>query len=131
MLLNSRRKWIYPQQSCQVGNIVLLRDEDAPRNKWALARISKTYPSRDGLIRKVQVITAKSGPRRTYDRPYTNWLPFFHKKSEPYRQTINDKHLRGHYIMLKTLYPCNNNILVTKFLPFARDTVTVYLHIIL
>ena len=64
--LNSRPKWTGPKRNCQVGDVVLLKD-DAPRNRWPLARISKVLPSKDGLVRKVEVRTSKEA--KVYQRP--------------------------------------------------------------
>ena len=52
------------------GDIVLLCAKDSPRNQWPMAIITKVYPSKDKLVRKVQVATTSSdGKRRFYDRP--------------------------------------------------------------
>ena len=68
-LLYRRQKWTDTRRNSQVGDIVLMRDNDLPRNQWPLARITKVYSSQDGLIRKVQVLTTKEGKHKTFDRP--------------------------------------------------------------
>jgi hypothetical protein len=50
---------------------VLMRDKEAPRNDWPLARVSKTFPSQDGNVRKVEVETAREDRKNRYLRPVT------------------------------------------------------------
>lgn len=51
------------------GDVVLMCDSDHPRNRWPLALISKVYPSKDQLVRKVQCTIVKDDLKKTYDRP--------------------------------------------------------------
>lgn len=67
--LQQRQKWTHPRRNLQVDDVVIIKDKDTPRNNWQLARVSTTYPSSDGLVRKVQVALAdscldKDGKRR-------------------------------------------------------------------
>ena len=39
-------------------DVVMIKDENLPRNVWQLARVSAVYPSSDGQVRKVQVSLA-------------------------------------------------------------------------
>ena len=64
-----RRKWNTPQRDSRVGDIVLLQDDDLPRNQWPLARVTKVFPSKDGRIRKVQLLLAREGRRKILERP--------------------------------------------------------------
>ena len=57
-LLQVRQKWLRPRRNLEVGDVVVLKEEDLPRNCWKLARISRTYPGTDGLVRKVQIVLA-------------------------------------------------------------------------
>ena len=41
-------------------DVVLVKDENLPRNQWQLARVVRTYPSDDGLVRKVKILLADS-----------------------------------------------------------------------
>ena len=41
-----------------VDDVVMIKDENLPRNVWQLARVSAVYPSSDGQVRKVQVSLA-------------------------------------------------------------------------
>jgi hypothetical protein len=55
-----RSKWIKPQRNMIVGDIVVIKDQNASRNLWRLARVDTTYPSNDGLVRKVKLAMATS-----------------------------------------------------------------------
>ena len=57
-LLQVRQKWLRPRRNLEVGDVVVLKEEDLPRICWKLARISRTYPGTDGLVRKVQIVLA-------------------------------------------------------------------------
>ncbi|CAB3996780.1 Hypothetical predicted protein [Paramuricea clavata] len=66
------------KQNLQVGDIVIDKDEDLPRNQWQLAKVTKTYPNDDGLVRKVEIQKAtgnldKTGRRKnslsSFERP--------------------------------------------------------------
>ena len=52
-------------------DLVLLRCKELARNDWPIARINTTFPSADGKVRKVEVMTAKDGVKATYVRPVT------------------------------------------------------------
>ena len=36
-----------------VGDVVIFKQDEGPRNQWPLARVVEVYPSEDGCIRKV------------------------------------------------------------------------------
>ena len=55
--LQVRQKWQEPKRSFQVGDVVLVLNENTPRNLWPLARVEKVFPGRDGLVRSVEVKT--------------------------------------------------------------------------
>ena len=48
--LQERQKWHHNIANFRVNDVVLLKDENLPRNQWPLARISKVLPSDDGLV---------------------------------------------------------------------------------
>ena len=41
-----------------VGDIVVIKDENAPWNMWKLARVEDAFTSKDGLVRKVKLAIA-------------------------------------------------------------------------
>lgn len=70
--LQSRRKWHKTQRNLQPGDIVLLKQSQAPRNEWTMAIITSTFPSSDGKVRKVEVRTSSQGVSKTYLRPISD-----------------------------------------------------------
>ena len=54
--LQERSKWTRPRRNMQVGDVVLVKDDNKARNRWSLARVIETYPNEaDGLVRSVKV----------------------------------------------------------------------------
>jgi len=58
--LQQRQKWIRPRRNLQVNDIVLIKDGNAPRNQWPMARVEDTTLDSDGLVRKVRLIVGDS-----------------------------------------------------------------------
>lgn len=50
-----RQRWHTPRRNLQVGDIVMMKGEDAHRNEWRLGRVSETTTDKDGLVRRVKV----------------------------------------------------------------------------
>ena len=64
--LTERKKWrTRSQTDVQIGDLVLVVEDNLPRGRWNLGRVVKTFPGDDGLIRTVEVQT-KQG---TFKRP--------------------------------------------------------------
>ena len=63
--LQLRSKWIEPSPNMNIGDLVLVVDNNVPRCHWNLGRITEVVPGRDNNIRIVKVKT-KSG---VYLRP--------------------------------------------------------------
>ena len=57
-MLQSRQKWNRPHRNISVGDVVILKEGEEPRNKWPLAKVVQVYPSDDGYVRKVRVLKA-------------------------------------------------------------------------
>lgn len=54
--LQERCKWTRPRRNMQVGDVVIVKDDNKARNRWSLARVIETYPNKaDGLVRSVKV----------------------------------------------------------------------------
>lgn len=64
-----RRKWHSTRRNLEEGDVVLLKDKQARRNEWPMGRILKTYPSKDGLVRKMEVKVTSHHPPKTCLRP--------------------------------------------------------------
>lgn len=58
--LQIRQKWTTANTGLKVGDVVLIKDDNAHRNKWATARVTELLPSSDNLVRKVRLIMASS-----------------------------------------------------------------------
>ncbi|XP_027140530.1 uncharacterized protein LOC109138253 [Larimichthys crocea] len=56
--LQPRQKWQKTRRNLKVNDIVLLKDEQAPRNEWKLARIAEVYPESDDRVRKVRLLVS-------------------------------------------------------------------------
>ena len=60
-------KWHYPSKNIEVGDIVVLQENNLAPTKWELVRVIEVYPSKDGLVRVVTIRTSNG----TYKRPVT------------------------------------------------------------
>ena len=63
--LQERRRWQEKESNLQEGDVVVVIDDAVPRGRWPVGRVVRTYPSEDGLVRKVCVQIRRS----EYDRP--------------------------------------------------------------
>lgn len=59
-LLQERQKWTTKTRSFKIGDLVLVVDQQAPRNLWPLARIVNVYPDKYDNVRFVDVALAKN-----------------------------------------------------------------------
>ena len=57
--LQNREKWNNQKRNCQVGDIVLLRQEADP-NQWPMARIVNVYSDSKGNVRSVRLLLGAS-----------------------------------------------------------------------
>ena len=55
--LQERHKWSAVKRNIKVGDLVLLLDENTPRNLWPLAIVKEANTGRDALVRSVRVKT--------------------------------------------------------------------------
>lgn len=69
--LQTRQKWQHKRPDIKEGDVVLLKDQQARRNKWPLGVVVKAVSSRDGLIRKVEVKVVHDGATKVFLRPIT------------------------------------------------------------
>ena len=76
--LQVRSKWLFPQRNLCVGDIVLISDENQPRNDWRLGRVAESYTGEDGRVRSVKVFVGsrtlddkgkRDGHLSTLERP--------------------------------------------------------------
>ncbi|KAI2661860.1 hypothetical protein H4Q32_007550 [Labeo rohita] len=65
VLMQKRQKWSKTCRNLNEGDLVLVMDENAPRNSWHLGRVTKAISDSKGLVRRVCVKTRAS----ELDRP--------------------------------------------------------------
>ncbi|CAL8128513.1 unnamed protein product [Orchesella dallaii] len=58
-------KWKIPQESIAIGNIVVIADENQPRNQWLKGRVTAIFPGQDGKVRVAEVWTKNGTFRRS------------------------------------------------------------------
>ncbi|KAL6463231.1 hypothetical protein MHYP_G00276220 [Metynnis hypsauchen] len=51
----TRQRWHVTRRNLQIGDIVMVKDDNSPRNEWQLARILETTMAKDGLVRRVKI----------------------------------------------------------------------------
>ena len=66
--LQMRSKWNERTREVSKGDIVIIKDDNQPRNCWLLAVVVETFPSEDGHVRKVKVRTG-NGTHNYLERP--------------------------------------------------------------
>lgn len=55
--LTTQSKWNKEQRNLQEGDLILLKNDDAPRSHWPLGRILKTFSGSDSRVRMAEVKT--------------------------------------------------------------------------
>ena len=60
LTLQSRQKWHKTNRNVQVGDVMLLKDDDLPRNCWKLGRVCELIPAKDERIRRVKLMIGDS-----------------------------------------------------------------------
>jgi transposase InsO family protein len=71
-LLRTRSKWSQEKENLEVDDVVIEFSENSPRHQWRMLRVTKIFPSQDGLVRKVEVVNSGG---QTYERPITKLIP--------------------------------------------------------
>ena len=64
---NKFNKWRHPTRNIEVGDIVILKEDNTIPSQWPLARVVDTHPGADNLVRVVTVKTSQG----VYRRPIT------------------------------------------------------------
>ena len=68
VVMQERRKWQHPQRSLVEGDVVIIREENVPRNAWSLALVVRVEPDTQGLVRSVVVKTRETMLRRPINK---------------------------------------------------------------
>ena len=69
--LQRRNKWQYSKPNLYVGQIVILTDEQSPRDQWRLARIV----SLKGDSENVRTVVVQTATGKTFERHCTKLVP--------------------------------------------------------
>ena len=72
-----RQKWHSEKRNMKVGDVCLLKDAEAFRAEWRLARVTTTFPDRRGKVRNVEVRVV---PSRDSSRKYKPVQPNYLKR---------------------------------------------------
>ncbi len=54
-MLQERQKWCKERRNLVVGDIVVVVDNNAPRNSWPMGRVTETIVDKKGLVRQVKL----------------------------------------------------------------------------
>ena len=74
VILQSRQKWSNTKRNFEVGDIVLVKEDKMPRNRWKMGRISEVLTSTDGHIRSASACLSPC--KTTLHRPVTKLVLF-------------------------------------------------------
>jgi hypothetical protein len=66
--LQQRQKWTKSERNVAVGDIVLLKDENMPRNDWSMGRVTATKPDSKGYVRSVVLKTSTAELHRPINK---------------------------------------------------------------
>ena len=65
--LQRRQKWLHRKPNMKIGNLVLILDENTPRQLWPMGLVTEVIHGRDGIVRSVRIRTKA----REFVRPIT------------------------------------------------------------
>ena len=58
--LQRRSKWSGVSRNLRIGDIVLINEENTPRNQWHMGRIVELHVDEDGLVRQTKLMVGTS-----------------------------------------------------------------------
>jgi len=64
LTLQERHKWWRTKRNLEIGDVVLLKEDNTPRNSWPMGIVLKTETDAKGFVRAVEVKTQTSKFRR-------------------------------------------------------------------
>ena len=67
--ITTRQKWHSTQRNLRANDIVIIKDDNLPRNHWRLGRVVETVQDSDGLVRRVKVQVGERKSQRKQDPP--------------------------------------------------------------
>ncbi|CAH2109067.1 unnamed protein product [Euphydryas editha] len=66
--LQKRQKWRRQGEQLRLGEMVLVKDDQAPPTRWVLGRVTRLYHGTDGVSRVADVLTTSGTICRAYNR---------------------------------------------------------------
>ncbi|KAL0154219.1 hypothetical protein M9458_050473 [Cirrhinus mrigala] len=66
--ISLRQRWHIPRRNVQVGDVVIVKEGEALRNEWRMARVLKVCKDDDGLVRKATIQMGDRGLGRRGER---------------------------------------------------------------
>ena len=81
--LSVRYKWVCEQPALKIGDVLLISEDNVSRGKWAMGRVERLVPGKDGLVRTVTLKTQKGRLRRPVQR--------LHRLEVSTNQFVSDK----------------------------------------
>ena len=75
VIQQDRHKWLEKKRNFKVGDVVLVKDNDLPRNQWCTGRITEVFHSNYGLVRSANVRLPKTDS--TFHRSITKLVLLF------------------------------------------------------
>ena len=68
LLLQKRSKWNESRGNLQPGDVVLIKDDNTPRNQWPMGLIETTEVDNKGYVRTVHLKTQNNQLRRPINK---------------------------------------------------------------
>ncbi|XP_041452005.1 uncharacterized protein LOC121405395 [Drosophila obscura] len=86
--LHKRTKWQHPTRDLEVGDLVVIKEDNIPSHEWRLGRVQKTYPGPDDKVRVIDLNTV----RGLIKRPITKvvLLPMESEIQSTYSRVLPD-----------------------------------------
>lgn len=66
--LQQRSKWKTAQMNIKIGELVLLKEDNLPPNRWKLGRIQEVHPGRDNIVRVISIKTNNGVLKRAINK---------------------------------------------------------------
>ena len=68
VVMQERQKWQHPQRNLVEGDVMIIREENVPRNAWSLALVVRVEPDSQGFVRSAVVKTRETTLRRPVNK---------------------------------------------------------------
>ena len=75
------------RQHPQIGDVVVVHDDNLRRQSWRIGKIVKLLTSKDGQIRACELLSSSNGKTAMLRRPINKLYPFEHGRSEEITET--------------------------------------------